>query len=163
MKVLAPLIYQCTKVFRPHETVKTVETSWVRGCTQLKLDVNESGFVEKLLRAYIALFLLASLGTNAIAAGQLPALRRYRDLKVYSTSTPDKNQPERIVAQTQFVNEGTIPLKIKAQLGACQALSFKGAQFEDTVAPGQSKIWQWSFVASAELQQRQIITGSINV
>src|SRR5438093_11242414 len=97
--------------------------------------------------ALIALLLLDSLATNAIAAGQLPTLRRYRDLKVYSTSAPDKSQPERIVAQTQFVNEGPIPLKIKAQLGACQALSFKGSQFEGTVAPGQSKIWPWSFIA----------------
>ena len=52
-----------------------------------------SRFGIKGLAALIALLVLASLGTNAVAAGQLPALRRYRDLKVYSTSSPDKNQP----------------------------------------------------------------------
>ncbi len=72
----------------------------------------------------IALLLLASLSTNTMAAGRLPDLRRYRDLKVYSTSAPDRNEPERIVAQTQFVNEGPIPLRIQAQFDACPALGF---------------------------------------
>src|SRR5207253_8699746 len=122
-----------------------------------------SRFGIKGLAALIALLVLASLGTNAVAAGQLPALRRYRDLKVYSTSSPDKNQPERIVAQTQFVNEGPIPVRIVARLDACQNLSFKGAQFNAAVAPGQSKVWQWSFTAPAQIRQRAIITGSISI
>jgi hypothetical protein len=111
----------------------------------------------------ITAILLSSLATSAIAADQLPALRRYRDLKIYSTSTPDKSQSERIVAQTQFVNEGPIPLRIVARLDAFQTLSFRGAKFDSTLAPGESKVWPWSFIAPAELKQRQIISGSINI
>src|SRR5580765_1434383 len=91
----------------------------------------------------IVLLLLASPLTSATAAGQLPALRRYRDLKVYSTSARDKNQQERIMAQTEFVNEGPTPLRIVARLDACQTLSFKGGRFDETVAPGDSKVWRW--------------------
>ena len=46
--------YKCAKVFPPRETVKTVETSWGQRYTQLKLGVNEKGFVERPLRGYIA-------------------------------------------------------------------------------------------------------------
>src|SRR5947207_19095 len=91
-------------------------------------------------RALIGLLLIASLTINAIAAGELPTLRHYRDLKVYSTSAPDKNQPARIVAQTQFINEGPIPLRINARLDSCNTLSFKGAQFDATLPPGKSNV-----------------------
>src|SRR5437879_162305 len=47
-------VYRRAKVFRHRETVKTVETSWVRRYTQLKLGVNEKSFVERLLRGYRA-------------------------------------------------------------------------------------------------------------
>ena len=111
----------------------------------------------------VALLFLDSLATNAIGAGELPALRRYRDLKVYTTSAPDKNQPERILARTQFVNEGPIPIRIKARLEGCQPLNFKGSQFDESVAPGQTKNWDWSFSAPGDLPQRQILNGSISI
>src|SRR5262245_27704844 len=107
--------------------------------------------------------LLFFLATNAFVAGELPALRRYRELKIYSTSAPDTQQPERIVAQTQFVNEGPIPIRIRAQLDACESLGFKGAEFDSEIPPGQNKLWKWNFTVRSELRERQILTGSINI
>ncbi len=109
-----------------------------------------------------ALLALISMMTTAIG-GQPPALRRYRDLKVYTTSAPEKNHPEQIVAKTEFVNEGRIPVRIRARLDACQTPSFKGATFEAAIAPGQSKLWEWSFTVPEQFQDRQIISGSITI
>jgi hypothetical protein len=107
--------------------------------------------------------LLVIFAITTSGADELPALRRYRDLKIYTTSAPDKQQPERIVAQTQLVNEGPIPLRIHARLDACESLGFKGAQFDGEIPPGQDKLWNWNFTAPADLQERQILTGSIDI
>jgi len=63
-----------------------------------------------------AALIIAATTSGAFAAGQLQAIRRYRDLKVYTTSKPDKQRPERIMARTQFVNEGRTTLRIDAKL-----------------------------------------------
>lgn len=102
-----------------------------------------------------------SMTVSAFAAGQLPALRRYRDLKVYSFSAPEKGHPSHILVKTQFVNQGPISLRIKSQLAACPKLSFKGSRFNGAVAPGKTADWKWSFIAPSKLQKRQVLTGDI--
>ena len=113
----------------------------------------------------LAALLLALAGTaqSTTSANQSQVVRRYRDLKVYTTSAPDKGKPAHIVARTQFVNEGPAPLRIAARLGACPALAFKGARFTGDAAPGKSVVWRWSFTAPAKLAKRQILTGSVAI
>jgi hypothetical protein len=117
------------------------------------------------LRLIVGLVALVTLCTalSAFAAGQMPGLRRYRDLKVYSFSTPEKGHPSHILVKTQFVNEGPTPLRIKSQLAACSTLSFKGSRFTGAVAPGKTVDWKWSFIASTKLQKRQVLQGNIAI
>jgi hypothetical protein len=107
--------------------------------------------------------IMTCVAQSAFAAGQLPPLRSYRDLKVYTTSAPDSRRPNRIVARTQFVNEGSKSLSISANLAACSALSFRGTRFSAVVKPGKTGLWTWEFRAPAKLKKRQILTGSIDI
>ncbi|MDO8587514.1 MAG: DUF4838 domain-containing protein [Armatimonadota bacterium] len=121
-----------------------------------------SSFRCKRFVGFIVLLAAASIAPSAFGAGRMPPLRRYRDLKVYTTSAPDKTRPGRILARTQFVNEGPRSLKLSARLNACRPIGFAGAGFARTVAPGKSVIWQWRFTAPTALK-RQILTGSTSV
>src|SRR5690349_15171763 len=100
------------------------------------------------------LLLVVCVAQTAMAAGQLPALRRYRDLKVYTTSMPDKNKAERILAHTQFLNEGPTKIRIHARLDPSDPLGFKGSKFEGALEPGEAKVWEWNFTAPQPLEQR---------
>ena len=71
--------------------------------------------------------LSTKVSANSMASARLPALRRYRDLRIYTTSGPDETQPDRIVATTQFVNEGSTRLEIDARLEPNLVLGFEGA------------------------------------
>lgn len=118
--------------------------------------------VRKIVIHIIAALMIAATTSGAFAAGQLPALRRYRDLKIYTTSKPDKKRPERIVARTQFVNEGPKALSISAKLNPCKTLRFTGASYHGSVAPGKTGVWQWSFIAPKKVN-RLILTGSVSI
>jgi hypothetical protein len=111
----------------------------------------------------LATLALVCTASCCLAAGHPPPLRRYRDLKVYTTSKPDKRHPNQIVARTQFVNEGPKPLRVAAQLSRCSAISFTGSRYSAAVKPGRIGIWIWRFVAPAKLAKRQILEGSIDI
>jgi hypothetical protein len=98
-----------------------------------------------------------------MASARLPALRRYRDLRIYTTSGPDETQPDRIVATTQFVNEGSTRLEIDARLEPNLVLGFEGARYQGSVSPGTRVAWQWSFTAPQDLPKRQVLTGRVDI
>ena len=105
-----------------------------------------------------ALALLLALAAFAKA----PAFPVYRNLKVYTTSAPDKTDPAKIVARTQFVNDGNKPVRIAARLNASPALKIAGGRFTGRVQPGRTAVWRWAFTAPAGFTH-EILTGGIDI
>jgi len=87
---------------------------------------------------------------------------RYRDIKVYTISTTEPRAAGVIAAQTEFRNEGTAPLAIRAWLNPCKAIGFTGGKFAANIEPGKSAVWVWTFTPPAAVK-RQVLTGSITV
>jgi len=104
----------------------------------------------------MAALLLISAGF-ALAVPEFPA---YRDLAIYTTSAPDKVNPDKIIARTQFVNRGKHVLRLSARLKAAQTLGFKGAKYSARVQPGQTAEWTWMFIAPAGFT-REVLAGEI--
>jgi len=110
--------------------------------------------------ALIFAFLLLCLTQLSTAAA--PAFPNYRDLKIYTTSAPDTKNPGKIVARTQFVNEGKTAVRIGARLKTSRVLKITGGRFAKSIQAGKSVEWIWSFLAPEDLQ-REVITGSIAI
>jgi len=118
-------------------------------------------FPRRLTHCAVALFcLLAAIGVQA--AGKAPVFPRYRDLKVYTTSAPDAKNPAKIIARTQFVNDGKTAVRIGAKLNASRILKIAGGKFAGSIPAGKSADWTWSFPAPAGLT-REVLTGSIDI
>ena len=102
------------------------------------------------------------LGLAQLAPAAPPAVPKYRDLKVYTTSAPDATNAAKIVARTEFQNHGAASVRVAASLKGCPAIKFKGARFTKTLAAGKSAVWTWSF-SPPEGVQREILTGAISL
>ena len=107
-------------------------------------------------------WLLALIGLLAGAYAADSVFPQYRDLKVYTTSTPDERNRARIIARTQFVNEGTAAVKVDARLTASRTLRLAGGQFTQTIPAGKSADWTWSITVPARFTQ-EILSGSIDI
>ena len=105
---------------------------------------------------------LALLLTAITLQAAAPVFPNYRDLKVYTTSAPDAKNPAKIVACTQFVNEGKTAVKIGARLNASRMLRITGGKFAKSIPAGKSTDWTWTFLAP-EGFTHQILTGSIDI
>jgi len=118
-------------------------------------------FPRRLTHCAMALFcLLAAIGVQA--AGKAPAFPNYRDLKVYTTSAPDAKNPAKIIARTQFVNDGKTAVRIGAKLNASRALKIAGGRFAKSIPAGKSADWTWTFLAPAGFTH-EILTGAIDI
>ena len=109
-----------------------------------------------------ALILVFALLCLPQIAGAATAFPRYRDLKIYTSSAPDAKNPAKIVAHTEFINQGTTAVRLTAVLKTCPALKFAGGRFSKRIAPGKSAAWTWSFTPPDGVQ-REILTGSIEL
>jgi len=104
------------------------------------------------------------IGVLLFLAGSMAATAapRYRDLKIYTTSAPDAAKPAKILAQTQFINQGDAPVSIKVRLRGEPALNFTGRSFTRTIAAGKSAVWPWSFTPPENVG-RVVMTGAIKI
>lgn len=102
------------------------------------------------------------MGTGVRSAGKAPGFPNFRDLKVYTTSEPDAKNPVKIVARTQFVNEGEKAVRIGAKLNPSRALKSTGGTFAKSIPSGKSAEWTWTFTAPAGFT-REVLTGSIAI
>jgi len=107
--------------------------------------------------ACVLALLLSGLALQAASA-----FPNYRDLKVYTTSAPDKKNPAKIVARTQFVNEGKAVVRIGAKLNASQTLKISGGKFAGSIPAGKTADWTWTFIAPQGFKH-EILTGSIDI
>jgi len=110
--------------------------------------------------ALVFAFLLLCLPRLAAAAA--PTFPNFRDLKVYTTSLPDAKNPAKIVAVTQFVNEGKSATKVSVKLNSSRVLKITGIRFAKSIQPGKSVEWTWSFTAPEALT-REVLTGFIDI
>jgi len=118
-------------------------------------------FACHLTTCAVALFcLLAAIGARA--AGKTPVFLNYRDLKIYTFSAPDANNPAKILARTQLVNEGDTAVKISARLDSSPTLKIAGGKFAGSIPAGKSADWTWSFLAP-EGFTHEILTGAIDI
>jgi len=105
------------------------------------------------------LVLLLGLAGLAPAAPTFPA---YRELAVYTTSTPDTTNPAKIIARTQFVNRGTQMLRLSARLRPAKTLGFRGAAYATRLQSGKTATWTWTFTAP-EGFTREVLTGEVTL
>ena len=113
-----------------------------------------------LRRIHLLFSLLTFMGLCAGARAADPVFPNYRDLKIYTTSLPDANNPARIIARTQFVNEGQLPLSIAAKIDSAKTLKITGDSWKRTLPARATGEWVWSFTAPAGLQ-REVLTGAV--
>jgi len=110
---------------------------------------------------HFSLFLLLALCSQAVLSAPSTA-HRYRDLKIYTTSAPDAKNPAKIIAVTQFVNEGQASMTVKARLKPSRALKISGGGFSKTLPAGKNANWQWTFLAPAGFTS-ETLTGFIDI
>jgi hypothetical protein len=101
--------------------------------------IKEIGKGGVLLKQALIIVLLTALLGMKVLAEKAPAFPNYRDLKIYTTSTPDTENPARIIARTEFVNDGKTAIKISARLNGAGALQFAGGNFSKRITAGKSE------------------------
>jgi len=106
--------------------------------------------------------MIALLLGLASLAPATPSFIAYRNLAVYTTSTPDVANPAKIIASTQFVNRGKQVLRISARLRRAEKLGFQGASYSTRLRPGQTAVWTWNFTAP-EGFAREVLAGDISL
>jgi len=121
----------------------------------MNMDFRSGGIIRLVLTT-----LLLATGFEVVAA--TPSFPRYRDLKVYTTSMPDKVNPVKIIARTQFINEGQRVQRVSARLNPSPVMKVNGRTFAGSIRPGKSAVWTWSFLAPVGFTQ-EILTGSIDI
>lgn len=78
---------------------------------------------------------------NAQGAGALPA--KFRDFKVYTTSTPDTADAGRIVATMRLLNSGADALNVEVSLSENRAAGFAGKAFHGRIEAKKEAVWEF--------------------
>lgn len=105
-----------------------------------------------------AIVLLAASMAASVARAELPA--RYRDFKIYTTSSPSASDPARITAVATLLNEGKRPLQVHLELEPNSALGFRGAAVDRNIPAGDAAKWNIDLQVPAGFR-REILSGHI--
>ena len=107
-----------------------------------------------------SLVLIVSSAALLAAEPQSSLPDRYRDLKMYSFSEPDKKDSSLILVTTKVRNEGKKPLDVRATLNASEKAGFAGSEFKKKLAPGAEEAWNWQFKVPEKFR-KDILRGAI--
>ncbi|HVF09882.1 MAG TPA: DUF4838 domain-containing protein, partial [Abditibacteriaceae bacterium] len=102
----------------------------------------------------------AEVPRNEAARKPADVPARYRDFKVYTTSTPDPKDASHIIMTLQFHNEGSRALKMRVRLNANEKAGFKGGETSQLLNPKSEAKWTLD-LRPADGLRYEVITGDI--